>query len=335
MHATHAPGAPRKHHAAEPAAPLLERLAVGGTKCAKLGKGLKEHGPLPPSHRKRWVSMSERLEASGPTIGRETPHPGCAKDTPAALIELCACKPLLALKLLLDSLAHPASAIGVFERRRQGERQLDGVGPVRIVWVEENRGPLYAKRPASELMGKHGDTGPVPCFPDKACLNRIGHDPVKLQLGYMAGASGLNGNRAWGHFVDLILSAEIRRFTLTFNGNATVNPLIGARQYALGGALSGEMKVRAQWRVGARVEYIAGTVALPDGKDPDRLTVTATVRYIPVQYLVISLEPRFERAQQEIFFTRSSPTDTTTGDQIANGKRYFGLVLGVSAYLGN
>jgi len=78
-----------------------------------------------------------------------------------------------------------------------------------------------------------------------------------------------------------------------------------------------------------------GNGCAPRRQGPDRLTVTATVRYIPVQYLVISLEPRFERAQQEIFFTRSSPTDTTTGDQIANGKRYFGLVLGVSAYLGN
>jgi hypothetical protein len=95
------------------------------------------------------------------------------------------------------------------------------------------------------------------------------------------------------------------------------------------------MQVHDRWRVGARVEYIAGTVALPEGRDPDLVTVTATVRYIPVQYLVISLEPRFERAQQEIFFTRDSQTDASTGDEIADSNVYFGFVIGVSAHIGN
>jgi hypothetical protein len=56
---------------------------------------------------------------------------------------------------------------------------------------------------------------------------------------------------------------------------------------------------------------------------------------MPVQYLVISLEPRFESSQQNLFFTRSSPTDPSTGDRVANDHTYFGLVLGVSASIGN
>ncbi|MBT8469841.1 MAG: hypothetical protein KJN97_13935 [Deltaproteobacteria bacterium] len=63
--------------------------------------------------------------------------------------------------------------------------------------------------------------------------------------------------------------------------------------------------------------------------------MTAVVRYIPVQYLVISLEPRFELSQRDLFFTRGSPTDPTTNDPIADSKIYFGFVLGVSAYIGN
>jgi len=183
------------------------------------------------------------------------------------------------------------------------------------------------------LAGTTIDTNETPALGVQ--LNITPVDSVTLQLGYLTGASGLNGNRAWGQFFDLILTARIRRFTLTFNGNATVDPPVSSGQYSMGAALSGDMRVHDHWRVGARVEYIAGTVALPAGRDPDLLTVTATVRYIPVQYLVISLEPRFERAQQEIFFTRDSQTDASTGDRIADSDVYFGFVLGVSAYIGN
>ncbi len=183
------------------------------------------------------------------------------------------------------------------------------------------------------IGGTAVDRNATPAF--GAQLNLTLVDPVALQFGYMTGPSGLNGNRAWGQFFDLSLSAQIRRFTLRFNGNATVDPPASSGQYSIGGALSGDMEVHQQWRVGARVEYIAGTVALPAGRDPDLVTVTATVRYIPVQYLVITLEPRFERAQQALFFTRDSQSDPTTGDTIADSNIYFGFVLGVSAYIGN
>lgn len=183
------------------------------------------------------------------------------------------------------------------------------------------------------LGGSAIDAEAAPSFGAQVGITPV--DRVTLQLGYLTGPSGLNGNRAWGQFFDLLLSAEIGRFTLIFNGNATVDPPARSGQYEIGAALSGDMEVHRQWRVGARVEYIAGTVGLPDGRDPDLLTVTATARYMPVQYLVISLEPRFERAQQELFFTRDSQTDPSTGDKIADSNIYFGFVLGLSAFIGN
>ena len=197
---------------------------------------------------------------------------------------------------------------------------------LRFLVVNENVG-------VGKLAGTAIDFNATPSLGGRLDISPA--DGLMLELGYLAGASGLNGNRAWGQFFDLILRAQIRRFTLTFNANATVDPPVGGGRYACGAALSGDMMVHDHWRVGARVEYLAGTVELPAGKDPDLLTVTATVRYIPIQYLVISLEPRFERAQQDLFFTRSSPTDSSTGDPIANSNVYFGLVLGVSAYIGN
>jgi hypothetical protein len=96
-----------------------------------------------------------------------------------------------------------------------------------------------------ELGGSASDTNDTPAI--AAQLNLFPIDELTLQIGYMVGASGLRGNRAWGQFFDLILSAEI-------------------------------------------------------------------VRYMPVQYLIISLEPRFELSQQDLFFTRGSPIDPTTGN---------------------
>ncbi|MGB5312392.1 MAG: outer membrane beta-barrel protein [Polyangiales bacterium] len=203
---------------------------------------------------------------------------------------------------------------------------LDEIVTLRFLVVSDRVG-------VGRLGGSAIDAEAAPSFGAQVGITPV--DRVTLQLGYLAGPSGLNGNRAWGQFFDLLLSAKIRRFTLIFNGNATVDPPARSGQYEIGAALSGDMEVHRQWRVGARVEYIAGTVDLSDGRDPDLLTVTATARYMPVQYLVISLEPRFERAQQELFFTRDSQTDPSTGDKIADSNIYFGFVLGVSAFIGN
>ncbi len=184
-----------------------------------------------------------------------------------------------------------------------------------------------------EIGGSPTATNDTPAI--AAQLNLFPIDELTIQIGYMAGASGERENRGWGQFFDLILSAEIRRFTLIFNGNATLDSPAGSGQYSYGMALEGDILVHDHWKVGGRVEYLGGTVAVATGFDPDLFTVTAIVRYMPVQYLVISLEPRFELSQQDLFFTRGSPLDPTTGNPIADDKIYFGFVLGVSAYIGN
>lgn len=183
------------------------------------------------------------------------------------------------------------------------------------------------------MSGTPVDTDATPALGTRLDISPI--DEVKIEIGYLAGPSGLNGNRGWGQFFDLILAAEIRRFTLTLNANTTLNPPVTGGQRSHGVALLGDMQVHDHWRVGARVEYLRGTVPLPAGRDPDLVTVTAVVRYIPVEQLVISFEPRFEHSRQELFFTRSSATDSTTGDPIGNSDVYFGIVLGVSAHIGN
>ena len=65
--------------------------------------------------------------------------------------------------------------------------------------------------------------------------------------------------------------------------------------------------------------------------------LTATVRYSPVEYLVISLEPRAELAGDEIFFSRPFVTEPVTGasDPTPNKDWFFGFWIGMTAHIGN
>jgi hypothetical protein len=78
----------------------------------------------------------------------------------------------------------------------------------------------------------------------------------------------------------------------------------------------------------------------PKGEDYRFLwTTTLTVRYKPVEYLVLSLEGRIEGAGAQIYYSRSSPTivDPETMQQVLqpDQKKYYGVVLGVTAHIGN
>jgi hypothetical protein len=66
-------------------------------------------------------------------------------------------------------------------------------------------------------------------------------------------------------------------------------------------------------------------------------TVTGTVRYSPVEYLIISLEPRAEFAKDDIFYARPFVTDPLTGDTTPslNEDWFFGFWIGMTARIGN
>ena len=64
---------------------------------------------------------------------------------------------------------------------------------------------------------------------------------------------------------------------------------------------------------------------------------TGTVCYSPVEYLIISLEPRAESASNEIYFSRPFVTDPATGDTVPslNQDWFFGFWIGMTARIGN
>jgi len=175
VHPAHQPRALGEHDAAEPRSPLLERLAVGSPKRTKLGYRLKEHLPLPASDRKRWVSASKRLEARGPSKGREAPHALGAKHTPAAFFDLLAGKSLLACKFVSDRLAKGVRPVTLFEGGWQCERQLNLVGPLGVVGIEEALRACDDEGSAPQLLGQYRDARPVPGPVDQAGFDRVGH----------------------------------------------------------------------------------------------------------------------------------------------------------------
>jgi hypothetical protein len=66
-------------------------------------------------------------------------------------------------------------------------------------------------------------------------------------------------------------------------------------------------------------------------------TITGTVRYSPVQYLILSLEPRADFADNDIYFSRPFVTDPATGNTVPslNQDWFFGFWIGATARIGN
>jgi hypothetical protein len=110
------------------------------------------------------------------------------------------------------------------------------------------------------------------------------------------------------------------------------------RSFAFGHSLALIFDAADHWSVGLRGENLSGNDlyrTFGDDTYGGLTTATVTVRYKPVEYLVISLEGRGEWTTRNTYFSRSSPTDPVTGGPIANKQSYYALILGVSGHIGN
>jgi hypothetical protein len=159
-----------------------------------------------------------------------------------------------------------------------------------------------------------------------------------LWLGGVASPNGSNGNRNWEATFDFIAQWTPKAWTLFINGDyqfSSQGPLTGlsvSKQWGV--SLGGRVDITDHWSVGGRGEYF-GALA---GAQPGTLfTVTGTVRYLPVEYLIISLEPRAEFARNDVYYSRPFITDPVTGDTTPslNQDWFFGFWIGVTARIGN
>jgi hypothetical protein len=121
------------------------------------------------------------------------------------------------------------------------------------------------------------------------------------------------------------------------DGNNTNAAGEKASDFQYGHSLALIFDVADQWSIGARGEHLSGNDLYREaGADFGGLsTGTLTLRYKPVEYLVISLEGRGEWATRELYYSRSALTDPITGDLIANKKHNYAAILGVTAHIGN
>lgn len=159
-----------------------------------------------------------------------------------------------------------------------------------------------------------------------------------LRLGALAGPNGSNGNRNWQAIIDFVAQWSSKGWTLFVNGDyefSSRGPLTGfAESKQWGVSLGGRVDITDHWSVGGRGEY---TGSVPSADPATGFTVTGTVRYLPVQYLIISLEPRAEFARNDIYYGRPFVTDTATGNTVPslNQDWFFGFWVGMTARIGN
>lgn len=164
------------------------------------------------------------------------------------------------------------------------------------------------------------------------------HATVDLRLGAVASPNGSDGNRNWQATIDFIASWTPKAWMLFIDGdyqlsrNGTLTGLSVHEQWGV--STGGQYEISDQWVVGARGEYFGASAGSESGT---QFTATATVRYSPVEYLIMSLEPRAEFAANDIFFARPFVNDPGTGETTPslNKNWFFGFWVGVTAKIGN
>jgi hypothetical protein len=159
-----------------------------------------------------------------------------------------------------------------------------------------------------------------------------------LRLGGLGSPNGSDGNHNWQAIIDLIATWNPKAWTLFINGDyqfSTQGPLTGInaiRQWGV--SLGGSYRFTDHWSLGLRGEYVGSD---DDSRGGNVGAVTGTVRYSPVEYLIISLEPRAEFAGNDIYYSRPFVTDPATGNTVPslNQDWFFGFWIGMTARIGN
>ncbi len=173
---------------------------------------------------------------------------------------------------------------------------------------------------------------------------------VGFFVGGQHGAGGDNDNKNWENFFDWVLTANAGIFSLIANGDYQIIPsgplndpttvpptVVTGKAFAYGHSLQLIFDASDHWSIGLRGEHLSGNTQYRDfaaGGDTGLATGTITLRYKPVQYLVLSLEGRGEWNTREIYYSRSALVGAAaTGDP--NKKQNYAAILGFTAYIGN
>lgn len=174
------------------------------------------------------------------------------------------------------------------------------------------------------------DVNETPSFGAQVSL--APNDDTSIAIGYATGAD--NGNNDWYHFVDIVAGLGFGDFSLVLNADFRMNPQlpgdISDNMY-FGVSAAAAYSLSDTLGLGARVEFLSdpgngGPSGGYAGLGADWLiTVTPTIRYTPVENLVLTLEPRVEFAESEIYSERGGDTNDI----------YFSILAGLTARFAN
>lgn len=172
---------------------------------------------------------------------------------------------------------------------------------------------------------------------------REGFREVGIFFGGNHAPSGANGNKDWANFFDIVVSLGFDWFHLLLNGDYYLDGkntnAAGEEQadFQYGHSLALIFDLADKWSLGARAEHLSGNDLYreAEGGFGGLTTGTLTLRYMPAEYLVISLEGRGEWATRDVYFSRNATVDTTSGLLVPDKGHNYAAILGVSAHIGN
>ncbi|MBK6576682.1 MAG: outer membrane beta-barrel protein [Sandaracinaceae bacterium] len=173
------------------------------------------------------------------------------------------------------------------------------------------------------------DLNEVPAFGAQVTL--APSDNVFLAVGYATQAEA--GNNDWGHFIDVVATIGLTdSMKLVLNADLRFNPMLpGDTTDSLyfGASAALGIDVTDDIAIGARVEYLYGgsaNGAYSTLGAESLITVTPTFRYTPGDNVILTLEPRLDWANEDIFATRDGVADTNMS---------INILAGLTARIGN
>ncbi|MEM9728512.1 MAG: hypothetical protein AAF997_08000, partial [Myxococcota bacterium] len=121
------------------------------------------------------------------------------------------------------------------------------------------------------------------------------------------------------------------------NGDYTTSPIAGETAFLYGHSGAIILDATDKFSIGLRGEHLSGNSEYRDNfGDPYGYLATGTItlRYKPVEYLVISLEGRGEWTSRDIYFERGGPVDPD-GLPVPSQSKNYAVILGFSSFIGN
>ncbi len=165
-------------------------------------------------------------------------------------------------------------------------------------------------------------------------------DVFGLYIGGNHGAGGDLDNRNWDNFFDWVMSIGGGPVTLLLNGDYTTSPSFGEGdggiRFVYGHSAALIFDVTDKFSIGVRGEHLSGNEQNRNLDSPFGYLATGTItlRYKPVEYLVLSLEGRGEWTSRDIYFDRNADI-ADDGSLIPNQSKNYAAILGFTAFIGN